>query len=271
MLGDDDLVLDGGLHAVTEALRTHGDIDYFYVNYFTAPMAVRDKLLREGAGGFVPDIGECVVSEPESRRLGSWEHIFDLPTSNAVEVNTSILCSVFRREKWELSAGLLRMSQSPMVSAADTTLDDLFPHVKVLAHAMVGRAGYYIARPCALMGQGGQEWLSDWPAITITGMNQALLLYEHLGVEPLRLRRLWRSHFVRAVEYMPVIGVHRGATCMRGYGWGGYLWRNRRRWDILAAVVARCLHPGTWLKTHLPAPLFAVLRGAWRTAAQRAR
>ena len=70
---------------------------------------------------------------------------------------------------------------------------------------------------------------------------------------------------------MPLIGSRRGAPCMRGYGWGEYLWRNRRRWDILAAVVARRLHPGTWLKTNLPAPLFAVLRGAWRTAAQRAR
>ena len=59
------------------------------------------------------------------------------------------------------------------------------------------------------MGQGGQEWLSDWPAITITGMNQALLLYERLGLEPERLRRLWRSHFVRALEFMPLIGRHR--------------------------------------------------------------
>jgi len=270
VLGDDDLVLEGGLRSVTEALRAHGDVDYFYVNYFTAPVALRDRLIREGSTGWLPELGDCVAREPESRPLASWEHIFDLRTSNAAEVNTSILSSVFRREEWVRCAGLLRMSQAPMVSAADTSLDDLFPHVKILAHAMVGRAGYYIARPCALMGQGGQEWLSDWPAITITGMNQALLLYERLGVEPQRLRRLWRSHFVRAAEYMPLVGVHRGAPCMQGYAWGGYLWRSRHRLDVLAAVVARGLHPGTWLKTHLPAPLFAALRGAWRAAAQRA-
>ena len=271
VLGDDDLVLDGGLQAITQALLAHGEIDYFYVNYFTAPMAVRDEFLRDEGTGRLPGIDECVVREPESRRLDSWEHIFDLRTSSAVEVNTSILSSVFRRTEWQRCAGLLRMSQCPMVSAADTSLDDLFPHVKILAHAMAGRAGYYIAQPCALMGQGGQEWLTDWPAITITGMNQALLLYERLALEPSRLRRLWRSHFLRAAEYMPLIGRRRGASCMQGYGWGEYLWRSRHRLDIFAVVVARRLHPGKWLKAHLPAPLFAVLRGAWRTAAQRAR
>lgn len=271
VIGDDDLVLDGGLQVVTEALLAHREIDYFYVNYFTASMAVRDEVLRDEGSGRLPDSDECVVREAQSRPLDSWEHIFDLRTANAVEVNTSILSSVFRRAEWQRCAGLLRMSQAPMVSAADTTLDDLFPHVKILAHAMAGRPGYYIARPCALMGQGGQEWLSDWPAITITGMNQALLLYERLGVEPLRLRRLWRSHFVRVAEYLPLIGGHRDAPCMKGYGWGGYAWRNRGHWDILAAVVLRRLHPGRTLKTYLPAPLFAALRGAWRTASQRAR
>jgi len=271
VLGDDDLVLDGGLHAITQALLANGDIDYFYVNYFTAPMTVRDEFLRDEGTGRLPGIDQCVVREPGSRRLDSWEHIFDLRTSSAVEVNTSILSSVFRRAEWQRCAGLLRMSQSPMVSAADTSLDDLFPHVKILAHAMAGRAGWYIAQPCALMGQGGQEWLTDWPAITITGMNQALLLYERLALEPSRLRRLWRSHFVRAAEYMPVVGVRRDASCMKGYAWGRYLWRSRHRLDILVAVLARRLHPGSRLKRHLPPPLFATLRDVWRASAQRAR
>lgn len=271
VLGDDDLVLDGGLCSVAEALRRHRDVDYFYVNYFTAPVTLRDRLIHEGPTGWLPDIDDCVVHDSEDRRLATWEHVFDLSTANAVEVNTSLVSSVFRREEWLRCADLLRMSQSPIVSKNDTSLDDLFPHVKILAHAMMGRAGYYVARPCSLMGQGGQEWLSDWPAITITGMNQALLLYESLGVEPRRLRRLWRSHFVRAADYMPLVGMHRHADSMQGYAWGEYLWRSRRHLDILVAVMAHRLHPGAWLKAHLPAPLFAALRGVWRASAQRAR
>lgn len=271
VLGDDDLVLEGGLSAVTEVVRAHPDIDYVYANYFTAPMAVRDRFMSEGAAASLPAVEDCVVRDPGSRRLDSWEQIFDLRTANAVEVNTSILSSVFRRREWERCAGILRMSESPMVSAADTELDDLFPHVKILAHAMAGRPAYYLARPCALMGQGGQEWLSDWPAITVTGMNQALLLYEQLGLDPERLRRLWRSHFTRAAEYLPLIGRHRSAPCMRDYDWRAYLWRSRRHWGLLCSVVMRRLHPGTRLKRRLPAPLFAALRGAWHIATQRVR
>ena len=271
VLGDDDLVLEGGLSAVTEALRANSDVDYFYANYFTAQMAVRERFINEGPTARPPSLDDCVVHEPESGLLPSWEYIFDLPTANAVEVNTSILSSVFRRQQWDRCAGLLRMSEAPMVSAADTELDDLFPHVKILAHAMVGRPAYYIAGPCALMGQGGQEWLSDWPAITLTGMNLALLLYEELGLDHERLRRLWRSHFVRAAEFMPLVGVGRDVPCMQDYEWRSYLWRSRRHWGLLAAVVGRRLHPGTSLKRHLPTPLFELLRDVWRATGRRAR
>jgi hypothetical protein len=162
------------------------------------------------------------------------------------------------------------MNGSTMVSAADKSLDDLFPHVKILAHAMIGRPGWYIGEPCALMGNGGQEWLSDWPAIAVLGTNEAMDLYERLGVEPERMRRLWRSHFRRSVECMPLIGPHGRAACMRDFPWGGYVWRNRRRIDILAAVVLRALHPGTWLKARVPASLFATLRWGWRAGRQLA-
>jgi hypothetical protein len=206
-----------------------------------------------------------VAREASDKPLPSWEHIFDLRTSSAAEVNTSILSSVFRREPWLSCAGLLRMSGSPMVSAADKSLDDLFPHVKVLAHAMIGRPGWYIGEPCTLMGHGGQEWISDWPAIAVVGTNEAMVLYERLGIEPARMRRLWRSHFSRAVEFMPVIGAHRRAPSMRDFPWGAYVWRNRWRIDILGAVVLRSLHPGTWLKARVPAPLFAARRAVWRS------
>jgi glycosyltransferase involved in cell wall biosynthesis len=266
VLGDDDLVFAGALRHVMDTLRAHPHVDYFFVNYLSAPIELRDRLIRQSDSVYEAPVERCVVREAEDKPLPSWEHIFDLRTACAAEVNTSILSSVFRRAEWQRCAGLLRMNGSPMVSAADTSLDDLFPHVKILAHAMIGRPGWYIGRPCALMGQGGQEWLSDWPAITIVGTNEAMELYERLGVEPARMRRLWQSHFVRAVEYMPLLGARSGADCMRGFPWGAYLWRNRRRLDVLARVVAWTLHPGTWLKRRVPPPLFAALRSGWHAA-----
>lgn len=225
VLGDDDLVLAGALRRVVTALREHPGVDYFHVNYFTAPISLRDEIIRERGSVYHQPREGCVVRQAHDAPLASWEHIFDLPTSSAAEVNTSILSCVFRRDAWMSCQGLLRMSGSPMVSAADKSLDDLFPHVKILAHAMIGRPGWFVAEPCALMGHGGQEWISDWPVIAITGTNEALELYERLGVEPARMRRLWRSHFTRAAEFMPLIGPHRGRPCMRGFSWSAYLWR----------------------------------------------
>jgi len=42
---------------------------------------------------------------------------------------------------------------------------------------------------------------------------------------------------VRAAEFMPLVGVGRDVPCMQDYEWRSYLWRSRRHWGLLAAVV----------------------------------
>jgi Glycosyl transferase family 2 len=265
VLGDDDMILKGKLQRVVTALRENPDVDYFYVNYLTAPIERRNELLRANAG-FTPEITQCVCQEPGDRRLATWELIFDIPNVSPAEMNTSIVCSVFRRERWTRYSSLLTFGGAPRVSAADRTLDDTFPHVKLLAHAMMGRPAFYVAEPCALMGQGGQEWLSDWPVISIVGVTEALDLYDSLGFDRERLTRLWRAHFTKVVRYMPLIGPLRGAPSMRGFSWPAYLWRVRHRVRLLLPPLLRRLHPGSRLDRSLPRPVFVAMRAVWRAA-----
>ena len=97
VLGDDDLVLEGGLYTVTECPAHARRYRLLLRELLHGPDGRARRFISEEAAAGLPAVEDCVVRDPESRGLDSWENIFDLPTSNAVEVNTSILASVFRR------------------------------------------------------------------------------------------------------------------------------------------------------------------------------
>jgi hypothetical protein len=66
--------------------------------------------------------------------------------------------------------------------SANLSIDNTFPHVVIIAHAMAGKPAFYIGEPCVLAGQG-QEWGKIWPLILLFRMNELLDLYERLGVK----------------------------------------------------------------------------------------
>ena len=160
VLGDDGTVRwKAGCAPFLEVLRAHHDIDYFYTNFFTARMVVRGR--AHGRRRFRVAARHrrySVVRDFESRPLNSWEHIFDLPTSNAVEVTarSSPACSAEERDACRLppdervpdGVGGRYVPQRPV------------PACEVLAHAMAGQAAL-LHRP-ALCAHG-----AGWPGVAL--------------------------------------------------------------------------------------------------------
>jgi hypothetical protein len=266
IVGDDDMVARGALPLVVDALRANPDVDYFLVNFALRPVSERDRLIRDHDSEFSPSLVDCVCREPGQRRVDSWEELFDIETVCPSELFTAMVCNVLRRSRWLEYARTLRFGGAPVVSAADRTLDDTFPHVKVIAQAMAGRPAYYIGHPCVLMGQGSQEWLSDWPVISMVGINDALDLYEQLGVDLRRLEVLRESFFRQSMRFMPLIGAKRDLPCLRDFSFSRFAWRNRRYWYIAAPLLLRRLESVTRrrAKAVLPTPLFGVASTSWR-------
>jgi hypothetical protein len=78
------------------------------------------------------------------------------------------------------------------------SLDDAYPHVKVLAHAMVGRPSFYVGDPVAVQGvDTAAQWRPFSPSIVASRVNEALALYEQLGVDRSIVRGVRRSYVER--------------------------------------------------------------------------
>jgi len=272
LLGDDDMVAQGSLRRIIDTIHDQPDVGFIFLNYAIERVEVRDKLIREEGSRYEPPLERCICTDGESRRLDSWERLFDIAGPARCQLNTSLSSGAFRRCVWLKYCGTLRFNGAPHVSAMDRHVDDLFPHLKIWAQAFTGRPVFYVGSPNFLMGSGGQPWLSDWPVISMMGINEALELYEELGFDGARMRRLWRSFFEHCAAYMPVIGGSRDMPCLDDFSFVGFAWRNRRRRDVLARVVARRSvdQARTWLASKVPPPLWAPIRGTYRAAREAA-
>lgn len=185
ILGDDDMVIAGKLRYLVERLTSNSDLDYFFVNYFFKPIEERDRLIREQNSTYTPALNECMCKDPSERRFNKWEDLLGIENVNPPAMHTAIVSHVFRRSMWRTYSSSLRIEKGQSFSSLDMT----FPHVKVLSQAMVGRPAYYLGSPLVLLGQGSQEWGGQWPTLMLSRVDDALALYENLGVDERHLCR----------------------------------------------------------------------------------
>ena len=186
IIGDDDMVIKGKVAKLINIIRANPDLDYFFVNYFNKQIQERNRLILERDSFYIPEKGESAYQDFSERRLSKWEDLLDIDGQPAPYMYTYIGCNIFRRSLWCANVHLLRINKDKHFLDFDTT----FPHVKVLAHAMVGRPAYFIGDPMVLLGIGAQQWAVHWEPGSIALMPYAFRMYESLGVKASIVRRL---------------------------------------------------------------------------------
>ena len=68
-LGDDDLILRGGLARALAALEAHPDVEVFYLNYGWIPIPARNRLILEGDSRMEPRAEDCHAAAGGVHRL----------------------------------------------------------------------------------------------------------------------------------------------------------------------------------------------------------
>jgi hypothetical protein len=280
LIGDDDMLVRGGLERVVASLRHHRELDALVVNYYLAPLEHRDRLVRELGGRWAPPErralwdAEAWWSEREDRPLGRWEDALALPSARPPLTFTSILGHVFSRAVWLQHADRLR-TDDMTVRVPDTgmpSLDDAYPHLKVLAHAMVGRAAFYIGDPVAVQSvDTTAQWRGFSASIVVSRVNEALGLYEELGVDQSLVRAVRRSYVERGGVLEGALDRllrDRSAPGRKSVSMRRLFVDNREFAPQLAAMLLRILGRASRNQLrHLPTPLRRLARSARRAAA----
>ena len=179
VLGDDDMLIRGALPRLVDGLRENRDLDYFFVNWCQERVPVRNELILHNDSHYVPQKPVCW--DLRERRLGSWEELFDIEMGCQAEQLTGMFASVFRTQRWLQCAAVVSPDDVPPLSSSARSLDAIFPHVKLIAHAFHHQPVYYFGTPSLVMGMGAQEWGSDWPVLSMVGLHEALVLSRASG------------------------------------------------------------------------------------------
>jgi glycosyltransferase involved in cell wall biosynthesis len=274
LLGDDDMMLRGQLHRLVLALREHPGPDALFVNYYVASHAHRDRLVRDHDCGWVPEEEpvpllhgrETWFAERDDRVLDRWEDLLAFDAGIPAATFTSIVGHVFRRSAWRAQLHNVRLEGPPQLESA-------YPHLKVLAHALVGRPAFYVGEPVAVQGLGAPADWSDYSAaIVAIRFSQALVLYEELGADPELIRTCRRAFVARGgvLEWsLNKLLRDRRVLGRRYFSLRRLFAENREFAPQLLAMVLRVYgHALRNQGRHLPPPVRRTLRAAYRTAAR---
>lgn len=158
LIGDDDLILPGGVRRVVESLQREPDLDYHYINFGWIDVMLREKVLREFAGQ-PPEAAmrNLQFDLLEWRRLERGEDLAYVPGHNPSSLFAGIFCYATRRSFYREARQALKPSDS-FLDGSSNLLDDSFPHAMITVPKIIGKPIAYIGTPCMLQGINGWEW-----------------------------------------------------------------------------------------------------------------
>jgi len=180
VMGDDDLIIPGGVAKVLEVLRSNPDVDFVFVNCMHMEL---DRLISKPQPVSSFDIKEELRrgnNINEEYRVERWEQLID-PRVNAVFLG-AIQLGVTRRSVWKDGIPFIN------VGKVYSNLDSTYPHIIVYAKGLVGSKAYYLGKPQIIVVDGAREWIGFIPIIVLVRLNEALDLYQSMGVDASRIR-----------------------------------------------------------------------------------
>jgi len=184
LLGDDELVRKGALCAIVQAVKTHPELDYFYVNY---SMDSFDR--REGISVEADDFQEWTRTgnqNLEERTVNRWEQLIEEDFNGL----TAIYCSVYRRLDW------LRAAPSLAEGDLCSSVDQTYPHAAIFSQTMVGKPAWVSGYPWVIMC-GKESWSEFIPTVILLRFHELLDRYIDAGVHP----RFVEGHRRRMLGY----------------------------------------------------------------------
>lgn len=178
MLGDDDLLIPGGIERIIGLIRSHDKVDYFYVNSYILTNEYINCLQQPFD----------IKNLPKTMKtLSAYSNSGEFPFFKLINPRISfcylsgIFSSVFRREMWLENVSVLdreSLSDNRVFSHFDNT----FPHMKIFAKAFANSRAYFSAEPSNIFTSMAQEWGAMWPLIRSIRLPEGIDVYRKHGL-----------------------------------------------------------------------------------------
>lgn len=194
VIGDDDLVLSGGVARVLQSLDDAPDVDYHYLNFGWIDHKLRQRVIREWDGRLPPSAQErWQCTAPGWKRLDRLENLVFLPSGNPSALFSGVFCFVTRKQFYAEATGTLQPTDS--LDGSSTAIADCFPHAMLSLPNVVGKPIAYVGDPCVMQGISGWEWKDYAYKNMIFGTHQFFEWLEKTGFSADAMNALWDSYY----------------------------------------------------------------------------
>jgi hypothetical protein len=186
-LGDDDLILRGGLGRILAQLEDHPDTDLFYLNYGWIPVDERNRLIREGDSRMSPRAEDCNFMVEADVSLARLQDLALVPNRNSAGIFCAMFCYLLPRDFYVRFGQTLA---SRLWDCFSTDVDDIYPHAKVLMQAYRDRPARLLAEPALMQGTGLWEFGHWGVTYKIVPLLQLLDHFAALGLDGAPMARM---------------------------------------------------------------------------------
>lgn len=197
VIGDDDLVLPGGVARVLESISRAPDVDYHYLNFGWIDCQFRSRVVRDMDGQPpASSFNRLQCKETNWQRLQRLEDVVFLPADNPSAIFSGVFCFVARRQFFIDAVDTLHPSDS--LDGSSTIIADCFPHAMLSLPRVAGKAIAYIGTPCLMQGISGWEWGGYAYKNMIFGTHQFFEWLEQTSFASDAMQHLWNSYYQMA-------------------------------------------------------------------------
>jgi len=197
VVGDDDLILAGGITRVLESIQNAPDVDYHYLNFGWIDHQLRAQIIHETHGQPPPSLlNRLQFIDTQWRKLYRLEDLIFLPSDNVSAAFSGIFCFVTRRHFFVDAVKTLKPSDS--LDGSSTVIADCFPHAMLSLPRVAGSPIAYIGKPCLMQGTSAWEWGGYAYKNMIFGTHQFFEWLEQTNFAEDAMQELWRSFFQMA-------------------------------------------------------------------------
>jgi glycosyltransferase involved in cell wall biosynthesis len=197
VIGDDDLVLPGGVTRVLESIDKAPDVDYHYLNFGWIDCRFRTQVVREMDGQPpASSFNRLQCRDTGWQRLPRLEDVVFLPADNPSAIFSGVFCFVTRRQFFIDAVDTLHPSNS--LDGSSTVIADCFPHAMLSLPRVAGKPVAYIGTPCLMQGISGWEWGGYAYKNMIFGTHQFFEWLAQTSFADDAMQHLWNSYYQMA-------------------------------------------------------------------------
>lgn len=197
VIGDDDLVLPGGISRILKSISDAPDVDYHYLNFGWIDFKLRARIVREESGNPPESLMKRLQCRDTGwKRLQRLEDLVFLPADNPSALFSGVFCFVTRRQYFVDAVATLLPSDS--LDGSSTVIADCFPHAMLSLPRVAGKPIAYVGEPCLMQGISGWEWGGYAYKNMIFGTYQFFEWLEHTSFADDAMQHLWNSYYQMA-------------------------------------------------------------------------